>query len=95
MNTWIKLAQTPCTQKGSIHSNYMMFLHYFEFFPTLWMLTKHQQTLSQISDLDDHSACITSAYKISTQLSRTHQPIQEHCAYLSANVTTYFHDEGT
>ena len=95
MDTWISSAQTLCTQKGSIHSNCMMILHYFEFLHTLLMLTKHQQTLSQISDLDDQSACITSADKISTQLSRTHQPIQEHCAYLSANDTTYFHDEGT
>ena len=85
MDIWISSAQTLCIQNGSIHSNCMMILHYFEFHKTLWMLTKHQQIQLQISDLGDQIACISSARNISTQLARTYQPIQE----------IYFHDEGT
>ena len=85
MDTWISFAQTLCPQKGSIPYNCMIILHYFEFHKTLWMLTKHQQIQSQISDLGDQSACINSVGNISTQLARTHQPIH----------ITYFHDEGT
>ncbi len=85
MDIWISSVQTLCIQNGSIHSNCMMILHYFEFHKTLWMLTKHQQIQLQISDLGDQIACISSARNISTQLARTYQPIQE----------IYFHDEGT
>jgi hypothetical protein len=94
-DTWKSSAQTFCNQKGSIHSNCMMYLHSFEFHKIPWMFTKLHQNQSQIFKPGDQTACIFTADIISNQLVRIYQPIQEHCAHLNDNVTTYFHDEGT
>ena len=85
LDIWISSAQTLCPQNGSIHSNCMMILHHIEFHETLWILTKHQQIMLQISVLSDQIACISPTGTINTQLACPHHSIHEH----------YFHDEGT
>ena len=101
MDTWISFAQTLGPQKGSIPYNFMIILHYFEFHKTLWMLTKHQQIQSQISDLGDPSrltfslqtsVSVDAATKLQEQLSLQQKRNEELDAKLHS-MTAFYAEE--